>query len=366
MTNEVEDLAVQLASGEISNMENGVKLIAKILVDQQLNKWGVKNILKSAWKEYGEIQINWVQGNLYVILVRDENIASKILEIVPWAVMKQNLFVKRWVDELAMEEIPMHLVPFWVQMKGIPPGLCSTENISRLASRCGELLEVEDISKVRGFLRIRVLVDTTKSLASGCWVTRERNNESWVEFQYERLQDFCYNCGKIGHASLECSAPTASGGMAGYGEWTRTSMIRDVHEAPRALNIIQGRRRQAGLSRVRGSPMQLGRGNNNGGEDGNAEGNRLTPQRSREYQNSSLVIPTIVPIQEQRFSRGSGVSNSEVRRHRKEEVENEGGQLGRITEKSRVDINRRGIETEEEGRETEGGNNVQHLLGRLE
>ncbi|KAM2508847.1 hypothetical protein COP2_031730 [Malus domestica] len=168
MTNEVEDLAVQLASGmEISNMESGVKLIAKILVDQQLNKWGVKNILKSAWKEYGEIHINWVHGNLYVILVRDENIASKILEMVPWAVMKQNLSVKRWVDELAMEEIPMHLVPFWVQMKGIPPRLCSTENISRLASRCGELLEVEDISKARGFLRIRVLVDTTISLASG-------------------------------------------------------------------------------------------------------------------------------------------------------------------------------------------------------
>lgn len=35
MANEVEDLAIQLESGmEISNMEFGVKLIPKVLVDQ--------------------------------------------------------------------------------------------------------------------------------------------------------------------------------------------------------------------------------------------------------------------------------------------------------------------------------------------
>lgn len=113
MTSEVEELAVQLESGmELSRMECGVKLIAKVLVDQQHNKWGVKNILQSAWKEFGEIQINWVQDNLYVVLVRDEDVTTRILELVPWAVMKQNPYVKRWAEDLVMEEIPMHLVPF--------------------------------------------------------------------------------------------------------------------------------------------------------------------------------------------------------------------------------------------------------------
>ncbi|KAM1127252.1 uncharacterized protein LOC126626742 [Malus sylvestris] len=208
MANAVEELVVQLESGmELSNMEFGVKLIAKVLVDQELNKWGVRNILKSAWKEFGEIQINWVQDNLYVILVRDENIATRLLEQVPWGVMKQNLSVKRWTEDLAMEEIPMHMVLFWVQMKGIPPCLCSEGNLNRLANKCGDLLEVEDITKARGFLRIRIMVDTTKPLVTGCWVTRVGNKESWVEFQYERLQNFCYNCGIIGHPSIECSAP---------------------------------------------------------------------------------------------------------------------------------------------------------------
>lgn len=86
--------------------------------------------------------------------------------------MKQNLSVKRWREDIAMEEVSMHLVSFRVQMKAIPSYLCSEENINRLASKCGELLELEDMARARGFLRVIIMVDTTKPLTTGCWVTK--------------------------------------------------------------------------------------------------------------------------------------------------------------------------------------------------
>lgn len=99
---EVEDLVVHLeGSLEISSMEHGVKLIGAVLANQQLNKWGVKNILRNSWREYGEAQINWVKENTYVIIVRDEEMVERILDQAPWVVMKQNLSVKRWPNELA-------------------------------------------------------------------------------------------------------------------------------------------------------------------------------------------------------------------------------------------------------------------------
>lgn len=58
--------------------------------------------------------------------------------------------------------------------------------------------------------------------------------------------------------------------MASYGDWTRTRMIRDIPEAPRVINVIQGRRRQAGVSTEGGTMAQIRRGNNNLGEDGRA------------------------------------------------------------------------------------------------
>lgn len=56
--------------------------------------------------------------NTFIITVRDEEVASRILQSVPWAVMKHNFVVKRWPLELALEEVQMEIVLFWVQIRG--------------------------------------------------------------------------------------------------------------------------------------------------------------------------------------------------------------------------------------------------------
>lgn len=109
--------------------------------------------------------------------------------------MKQNFSVQRWPPELALEELQMELVPLWVQIHGIPLNLSSENNVRRLAREIGEFLEFETLSLARGFLQVRVVVNTLNPLVTGCWLPRENNDASWVEFRYERLQDFCYRCG---------------------------------------------------------------------------------------------------------------------------------------------------------------------------
>ncbi|KAM2127832.1 hypothetical protein ACFX1R_007693 [Malus domestica] len=42
----------------------------------------------------------------------------KLVGKVPWAVMKKNFFVKKWLPDLAVEEVQLELVPFWVQIRG--------------------------------------------------------------------------------------------------------------------------------------------------------------------------------------------------------------------------------------------------------
>lgn len=176
---EVEELVVHLeGSLDISSMEQGVKLVGAVLVEHPLNKWGVRNILHSSWREYGELQINWVKDNTYIIIVRDEEMASRILEQVPWAVMKQNFSVKRWPSDLALEEVQVELVPFWVQMKGIPLYLCTEDSASRLAREIGELLEVEDLAYARGFVRVRVMINTKNPLVPGVWLPRTGDRDT--------------------------------------------------------------------------------------------------------------------------------------------------------------------------------------------
>ena len=55
------------------------------------------------------------------------------------------------------------------------------------------------------FLRIRVLFDITKPLKRGAKVRLGSGGEiRWVDFKYEKLMEFCYVRGLIGHIAREC------------------------------------------------------------------------------------------------------------------------------------------------------------------
>ncbi|KAL6294160.1 hypothetical protein ACE6H2_002302 [Prunus campanulata] len=194
-----EELTIQLEESlGISSLENGPKLIGAVIANKMPNRGAIKNILKTAWQEFGEAKITWIRENLFAISVQDEDMARKILERGPWSVMRHCFSVRRWPLELAVEEIDTHLVPFWVQVRGIPLNLCTKDNAVKIGRKIGDLVEYENPSQARGFLRLRVEIDTTQPLPAGFWLPRSDGSETWAELQYERLSDFCYNCGNLG------------------------------------------------------------------------------------------------------------------------------------------------------------------------
>lgn len=53
-------------------------------------------------------------------------------------------------------------------------------------------------------MRVRVQVDIRNSLVEGFWVPRPRMTKIWITICYEKLQQFCYSCGRIGHHLKSC------------------------------------------------------------------------------------------------------------------------------------------------------------------
>ncbi|XP_070662491.1 uncharacterized protein [Malus domestica] len=215
----IEELVIQLEqSMDLLIMESGVKLVGKVLTSKVVNIWGVGNIIKAAWNEYGGVEIKWVKENIFTISVKDESMASKLLEQASWAAMKKIFSIKKWPSDLALEEIVLENVPFWVQIRGVPMCFVSLQNIKRLTKEVGEFIAIEDPGKAGGFLRVRLSIDTNRPLFNGCWLRRDQNRETWVEFRFEKLQDFCYRYGRIGHVNTECTFEVTHGRTAGYGE----------------------------------------------------------------------------------------------------------------------------------------------------
>ncbi|KAB2626047.1 hypothetical protein D8674_017707 [Pyrus ussuriensis x Pyrus communis] len=79
---------------------------------------------------------------------------SGVDELVPWAVMKKVFSIVKWPPELALEELELNAVPFWTQIRGIPLGLASVENVQRVIKEAGEFIAMEDPGHARGFVRL--------------------------------------------------------------------------------------------------------------------------------------------------------------------------------------------------------------------
>lgn len=54
----------------------------------------------------------------------------------------------------------------------------------------------------RGFIRMKAEVNVGEPFLSGFWWTNVKGNDKWATIKFERLSDFCYGCGKLGHTSL--------------------------------------------------------------------------------------------------------------------------------------------------------------------
>ncbi|KAJ1381460.1 Zinc knuckle CX2CX4HX4C [Sesbania bispinosa] len=96
----------------------------------------------------------------------------------------------------------------------------------------GEVMESDIFeTKEQGtFIKVLVLFYATKPLKSGISVASRTNGVSWVDFVYERLPQFCYSCGVIGHDEDGCNRRkyvenVVDNDAVSFGPWMRSSQM---------------------------------------------------------------------------------------------------------------------------------------------
>ncbi|KAI8022776.1 hypothetical protein LOK49_LG03G00471 [Camellia lanceoleosa] len=103
--------------------------------------------------------------------------------------------------------------PFWVQVHGLPVAKMTRKNAQIIGQRQGNLIGVEALHEglllERSFLRLRVEMDVTKPLPLGFFLQANSSSpdtvhEVWVSYKYEKLDEFCYDCGRLGHNNTLC------------------------------------------------------------------------------------------------------------------------------------------------------------------
>uniref|UniRef100_A0A803MJ98 Zinc knuckle CX2CX4HX4C domain-containing protein n=1 Tax=Chenopodium quinoa TaxID=63459 RepID=A0A803MJ98_CHEQI len=92
------------------------------------------------------------------------------------------------------------------------------------------------------FMRIKAMVDVSKPLRRGLFVSVGVAKPKWVDIKYERLADFCFYCGVLDHTDRECVKKEEDGDSGEevvyqYGPWLRSSPLKTSKNAASAMEI---------------------------------------------------------------------------------------------------------------------------------
>ncbi|KAI9119456.1 hypothetical protein K1719_009332 [Acacia pycnantha] len=133
-----------------------------------------------------------------------------------------------------MRGVRLQSVSVWAQIHNVPLEALCLENAITIGGYLGEVMIAENPHYngrfLRNFLRSRVVLDLRKPLAAGFWLPRPDGKKVWLSIRYEKLQSFCYTCGKIGHDYRCCGSEKVMSMLnrnePRYGEWITTNACR--------------------------------------------------------------------------------------------------------------------------------------------
>lgn len=119
---------------------------------------------------------------------------------------------------------------FHVQIHNLPPIFLHEGTVEGIGRLVGEIHKESIRRCVIGhrYIRIRVDIALDALIPASFFQNREDGEDAWVQFKYERLSDFCYKCGALGHVTSRCHLETPATISSGngittklYGPWLR-------------------------------------------------------------------------------------------------------------------------------------------------
>ncbi|KAJ1404178.1 Zinc knuckle CX2CX4HX4C [Sesbania bispinosa] len=187
-------------------------LIRRILTQKPIHTNSLQSALAGIWCNPKGFRVEEIVPKTFQFYFDDEADVNRILKGSPWLFRYSWLILMRWVRDLNIDSLDFSCVAVRVQLWGLPAHCRTPKMGSKIGACLGQVLEYDvfECKERKSFLKILVNLDTQKPLLTGVPVGSNKDGVTWVEFQYEKLPQFCYLCGRIGHDDMFCnSSPKA-------------------------------------------------------------------------------------------------------------------------------------------------------------
>jgi hypothetical protein len=164
------------------------------------------------------VEIQDLNKNLFLFKFSSKKEADLVCKNGLWSFDRNLLILNRISGNEQPSELAMNKASLWVRVYDLPLKLRSEAMAKKLGNILGmfEEMDMKEVNTMRKFLRIRTSLDLTKPLKRGSKL-HFQGKDIWVDYKYERLPNFCFVCGRIGHQMRDCE-DTDEHNQEGYSE----------------------------------------------------------------------------------------------------------------------------------------------------
>ncbi|KAK4267190.1 hypothetical protein QN277_024005 [Acacia crassicarpa] len=221
-----------------SPVNEGGFLVGKVLSGKNLHAPTIISMIRKGWQLTEELEVHELDRNQLIFLFRfhKHEDYARVLRGRPWSIQGFLLNLQLWDDLLVLKDVQFKYEPFWIQFHGLPLAVFEDHNARKLGDAVGKAVMYEkpkvDGKITRSFIRVRTLLCVDRPLTTGFWVPRGCKEPIWASVHYERLQKFCYKCGRIGHEHRTCkdTATFKEGEEYEFGNWLSTAGVKTYED----------------------------------------------------------------------------------------------------------------------------------------
>lgn len=188
---------------------------------------------------------------------------ERIFNLTAWLFDQHVLSIVPFVRNKAWDSYVFSLVPFWMRIYNIPQELMDRKIVMEVEEAVRKVLAIDWRDKGArwvDFIRVRVLVDTAKSLRRVACLVDKEGNEITCVLKFERLPIFCYICGLVGHWTKKYRLYSQDDNPASYqfGRWMRVQLILAGQEGGRMRNGVEIVPDESNLVAARNQEVSIG------------------------------------------------------------------------------------------------------------
>ncbi|XP_019192094.1 PREDICTED: uncharacterized protein LOC109186530 [Ipomoea nil] len=210
LDDEEDDVFIPPGAAEVEQPAAAVqtwRLVGRFLTTKLVKAEFMSQVMASVWQPVKGVQVSELQPGLFLFVFFHETDIQLVLEGRPWSFENHTLVCKQVQDGVIPGTVPLDTVDMWIQVHDLPLGYTSDIILEQVGNFLGTFIKIDDRfanAPWKTFHRIRVSISVLKPLKRRMKFMKRDKSTCWVNFKYERLHNFCYFCGMMGHLHKYC------------------------------------------------------------------------------------------------------------------------------------------------------------------